>query len=1047
MNESQHNIVSKSRKNKIKEVTSIKIKQKSKRVKFSSLPKSIYIISCLKNLFLSLINKINNFFTDCSFVIQLPLSLIPISIIMMISLYIIHISFYNEYYVFNISKTIKEEFHDLYITKIDDLNVDLTAISIKENKLELENQLFFQVYFKELTLNGVLSDEENDPFLSKFNDEDFYLFSELNYYKGLDVNFTISPDYAINQIEERYYDKLGEFCKIYYYMFPYLWYESYYTNSLINQSFFIAYELDFEDCEWMFTDYPLYFRYPKNSEGLIENNFIPSNFYLNPNVDPWYTGHNYMFHDYYFENWFITTDYNFRCSINGETDLLDIKNMFAHINYENNININKAFITISHQYIKVEERGYVITIIHYLNQTDLKQGDIDYTSFIIEKNNNTFIENIEDIIDTEEEDEQEDSDDDWDDDWDDDSEEEEEEKILNIIGEKYSDNTSYVLTLSDSTEYSMSEIDYALFHLGLYDHEYDFYANCVYYDSFILGYLYDYTDSYTISKGGEYDFKYFVTLYLYKSLFQTIFNFTKIEKEKEKIFLYHFNDKDKIQHICQKINFTSYKTYLKYSGINCWDERNQLYYDIETFMYIKIVNYTNKIDPIYPYCSCLPLYCLKNYKSIDFNIDNLSNLEFSDEINLPNKCQNKFTYFDIKDENLVYEENRYNKILKLAGFAIKQINYDYVKFIFLELNRLPEYFFFLIAHIKVSGENYFHTYNKFLLKIEIIISVIFISLSITIISIILLYQNLKKYSLIISKFKQKYELYIFHSLENRNESNLFIKYKLGKYIRNKRDIKNEDRLKKDIKKKKIEKIDSSITKDFYNINDNDLFNDLFVIFKENYNINRNDVERFLTHHKHKSKNLVRLNMMNEKNELFELLSSFTLYAPFFQLNINFDFDMYEYSKIMKKYNDFVEPIKNKNKVQARLTENVLYELISTECISDYGLVTNLDFKYVTNKNASLTQNSIQYTLFGNIKHKQIKKDDKHKQDNEEDSEKKHTKKLILKRKNILLDIYKKRFESDEFLNYNKIDNAFNFFLINSFYKYQRQIGKENNDIS
>ena len=44
---------------------SIKIKQKSKRVKFSSLPKSIYIISCLKNLFLSLINKINNFFTNC----------------------------------------------------------------------------------------------------------------------------------------------------------------------------------------------------------------------------------------------------------------------------------------------------------------------------------------------------------------------------------------------------------------------------------------------------------------------------------------------------------------------------------------------------------------------------------------------------------------------------------------------------------------------------------------------------------------------------------------------------------------------------------------------------------------------------------------------------------------------------------------------------------------------------------------------------------------------------------------------------------------------
>ena len=182
-------------------------------------------------------------------------------------------------------------------------------------------------------------------------------------------------------------------------------------------------------------------------------------------------------------------------------------------------------------------------------------------------------------------------------------------------------------------------------------------------------------------------------------------------------------------------------------------------------------------------------------------------------------------------------------------------------------------------------------------------------------------------------------------------------------------------------------------------------------------------------------------MMNDKNELFELLSSFSLYAPFFQLNLDFDYNMYEYTKIMKKYNAYVKLIEKNNKKQVRLTKNVLYELISTECICDYGLVTNLKFSYVTNKKASSNKNSIQYTLFGNINNKQVKNDNI---PNEEDSGKTRIKKLVLKRKNILIDIYKNRFESDDFLDYNKLDSAFNFFLINSYYKYCRQIGLEKN---
>ena len=144
---------------------------------------------------------------------------------------------------------------------------------------------------------------------------------------------------------------------------------------------------------------------------------------------------------------------------------------------------------------------------------------------------------------------------------------------------------------------------------------------------------------------------------------------------------------------------------------------------------------------------------------------------------------------------------------------------------------------------------------------------------------------------------------------------------------------------------------------------------------------------------------------------------------------------------MKKYNHYVGRLENIDKEQANLTRNILYELISTECIADYGLITNFNFKYVTNIKSDSKKNSIKYTMFENIKNKQIKENPKI---NEEiDNDDIPIKKLVLKRKNVLIDIFKNRFESDDFLNYNKLESAFNFFLINSYYKYYRQIALEN----
>ena len=989
---------------KVDEIVTSKSKPKNSTT-ISNIKKILNIFTCFGDLILSLINKINSCLSNCSILLQFSLFLIPISIIMIIIIYFIHVNYYSSLYVFNFSKAFKEEFLDLYITTIDDLKTELTAIVVKETKFDTENQLFFQAYFKELSSVGFIDEDKN--FLPNFNEESAALYSKLNDIPNVAVNFNIQADIAKQKIDDRDDDQLGRLAKIYYYMFPHIWYESFLMNSIINQSFFIAYEFERnvskneeeEEIEIkILSNDKLFFRFPKNSAGFtINNNFVPNNYLLNPLVEVGDYGRDHMNKEnnfFYEENWFKILDYDFRKSINLDEDLLTNISL-AHLNLESDGNINKTFITYSQQYIKHANRTYIINIIFFISQNDLKEGDNDYTFFVVK-------DNFTGLLPSEE------------------------------ITERYSDNVSFVASYSDMTEYSLANMDYRFFHLGLYSINYTFYMNGIFYDSFNLDYFYDYSQFYSSAKDGEYDLKYFASLYLYKSLFQNI-KYTKIIKNREEIFLYNFNDREKVQQICEKINFDSYRTYLANSGIDCWDKRNKIYFNEMKFLYVTMDNDSNTIDPIYPYCSCLPLYCLKNYEDLDEDLDNL---EFADEINLPNKCQNKFINYESSSTNSEYNGN--SKILKLVNSNIEPINYDYIKLIFLELNQLPGHFFFIISQIHTTGEAYIHTYYKLITKIEIKILVLIVLIITSILSIVIINVNMKKYSLIISNFKKKYEFFVFHS--DSEESNSNTNSNLSKYLGIKEDKKVEEQVVNNENMQNWE-TDSLISKDFFNINDNTLLDDLFLIFSETYNITRKDIENFYSKQSHKSKNQMKLDMMKEKNELFELLSTFCLHAPFFQLNLNFDYNMYEYSEIMKKYNHYVGQIENIDKEQTRLTQNILNELISTECIADYGLITNFNFKYVSNIKADLKKNSIKYTMFENIKNRQNK--NKENINEEFDNDDIPVKKLVLKRKNVLIEIFKNRFESDDFLNYNKLDSAFNFFLINSYYKYSRQIALEN----
>ena len=211
-----------------------------------------------------------------------------------------------------------------------------------------------------------------------------------------------------------------------------------------------------------------------------------------------------------------------------------------------------------------------------------------------------------------------------------------------------------------------------------------------------------------------------MTLYLYKSLFQNV-EYTKVVKNnREEIVIYNFNKSERIKQICEKIDFNSYRNYLTSSGIDCWNERTKKFYDQEKFLYTSLINDTNSIEPIYPYCCCLPLFCLKNYENLD---ENLNNLEFVDDINLPDKCVIQFWNEESSTSNIENLGNsNINKISDLIDTSSNVINYNYVKFISAELNQIPGYILFIIAQIHSTGEEYIHTFFKLITKIEIMVS-------------------------------------------------------------------------------------------------------------------------------------------------------------------------------------------------------------------------------------------------------------------------------------------------------------------------------------
>ena len=127
------------------------------------------------------------------------------------------------------------------------------------------------------------------------------------------------------------------------------------------------------------------------------------------------------------------------------------------------------------------------------------------------------------------------------------------------------------------------------------------------------------------------------------------------------------------------------------------------------------------------------------------------------------------------------------------------------------------------------------------------------------------------------------------------------------------------------------------------------------------------------------------------------------------------------------------------------TQSVIYELLSTEKVENCGLITNFNFKYITNVNLlnNRYNNSIKKSMFAFLD-KKFKNniEDISYNNNEvliEGENKKDNIQIIWKEKNKIIEEFENNFENDDYLKKDKINLVFDSFLTNAYYKYIKKI--------
>ena len=401
---------------------------------------------------------------------------------------------------------------------------------------------------------------------------------------------------------------------------------------------------------------------------------------------------------------------------------------------------------------------------------------------------------------------------------------------------------------------------------------------------------------------------------------------------------------------------------------------------------------------------------------MDNNID-FENIEFVDEILLPEKCQNNLLFYQnsfSENEKGNVDKDKLDKIYLRYGESLKdQIENQFIKFTHekKELNGGLNYIMFSIIDNDsmksiiiqfVKELNYIS--NIFLYIIIFGVVIIFILIFIIVILFIHSISN------IIHDYINK--IYSFLRKTSNNNKNKEEVFKASDEYR----FNNNEEINDDKKFPLLSKENSDEKND-----ENELINDLYQIYFKFYNLKEKNLIE-INEKGEKQKNLEKINNLRKSNELFKLFLEITLHISKFKFNINIDYDFYKDSKLMKNFlKEFSnKSLNNENKEQILYTKSIIKELLSTELVDDYGFITNLNFNYITNINLNKqgpNKNYIQLAIFKKVE--EIMKNKSGENFNIDDI------KIVFKNKNVIMKTIEEKFEQDDYLNLKKLESAFN----------------------
>ena len=609
-----------------------------------SIKKSIinnYFFKCWLNCFSNFKNKLKNCLSNCSIFKQFLICILPISQLIILGLVLIMIYFFDVIFKYDYYTFIRKEFLKYLITDIDDTHFEISSNEINIQFEDIGNIIFFKLYFGELISLGLLEEEKIFPNISNFTETLYKKNDEQIILDGAYTVFSIPANLSRKYIDERN-DSLAELSKIYFNFYPIISGESKKLHTYINQTFLIAYEM--KDNSTDIKGEEMYFNFPRIYDDFQENNnFFPYNNLISPKINlklesleiepPLNT------QTFYSENWFIKHDSFFRIFASEKNDI-DIN--FLHINVEHEGNINKSTINYINSFYKNKNgKRFIIDIIFFIGQKNYKASSFDHSIFLV-TNHTGSAPNI-----------------------------------------RFSDDKSFVISQNYITEISLSELITDYFHYGFISRTNHFFSKGINYDNIDLNNFYDPINFYSTVKNLQKDIGYFTPFYLYSKLFQkSLYNKNYSEEESSYIFI--FNDTKHIKDICGKFNFSNLQQFMRNTNLDCFTKENLLFYPKEK------THYSIAEEISFPFCICLPLYCIKNLQR-NFNTDEI---EFVDEIILPEKCQNKFSLYEnnIKEENLEKsdEVDSSKSEIRIGENLDELLEDQFTKFIYKKLNSIED---------------------------------------------------------------------------------------------------------------------------------------------------------------------------------------------------------------------------------------------------------------------------------------------------------------------------------------------------------------------